>query len=548
MRVDDLREMLAEMAAEQPAPGSGATSVVARGQRRLRRRRISAAVLVLAIVGAGAGIAANRHDSRRGVEVGPIPSPSTAPRSSTTPATSTPATSGPVTAPGPTTPTRVTGASRIIFTSATEGWICADPVLHTADGGHTWQAASWEQGAVATQPGFRSTAATFTCAAVPTDAYMVVQSPDGAALVVPVQGGSDPTGPIVLPDLPADAIVTQVDFVDRDHGWILASAAHGSTGEGLLYRTTTATGPFDPRLVSSAAPVGGIAFTDAQHGWGIAGAHVERTTDGGATWQTAEVPTPLPSAPELGIVLEHVVARGSTIVLEGNNPSGTLSRTFFLVSADGGTTWTEHSGPPVTVGTTETTIVEAIDSDHWRFAFGSSMWATDDGGRTWVARGSPPGTVSIAFTDANDGWATDRNGHVTGTIDGGRTWYRVATATQQGYARLAVVPTGCPAQRVTAPPNGEGASQATAAARTFLLQARGWIGERVDSVYPVDKPGGIFGVVFSTNVPKFCGAAVAAVTYGVEVGNPSITQDNSRFTALVVSHFADGWKVWGFYK
>jgi hypothetical protein len=54
--------------------------------------------------------------------------------------------------------------------------------------------------------------------------------------------------------------------------------------------------------------------------------------------------------------------------------------------------------------------------------------------------------------------------------------------------------------------------------------------------------------VFSTNVPKFCGAAVAAASYGVEAGNPSVTQDSSRFTALVVGHFADGWKVWGFYR
>jgi photosystem II stability/assembly factor-like uncharacterized protein len=548
MHIDELRETLAEMAAEQPAPGAGAESAVARGRGRVLRRQLSVAVLVLAVVGVAAGFAVNRHDARRGVEVSPTPTPTPGLTPTTAKAPAPPPISTPVTTPGRTTQTRVTGASRIIFTSATEGWVCADPVLHTADGGHTWQAASWEQGAAATQPGFLSASATLTCAAVPTDAYMVVQSPSGAAFVVPVQGGSDPTGPVALPALPADAVVTQVDFVDRDHGWILASAAHGSTGQGLLYRTRTATGPFDPRLVSSAAPVGGIAFADAEQGWGIAGGKVERTTDGGATWHTVAVPSPAPFAPELGVVLDHVTVRGATIVIEGDNPSGSLSHTFFLVSADGGVTWTEHSGPPATIGTTETTMLEVIDADHWRFAFGSSMWVTDDGGSTWAARGLPPGSVSIAFTDARKGWAPDERGHVTATVDGGRTWYPVATATQPGYSGLAVVPTGCPAQSVTAPPRGEGATEAADAARTFLLQERGWIGERVDAVYPVDKPGGQFGVVFSTNVPQFCGAKVAALSYGVEAGNPSITQDSSRSTALVVAHFADGWKVWGFYR
>ena len=66
--------------------------------------------------------------------------------------------------------------------------------------------------------------------------------------------------------------------------------------------------------------------------------------------------------------------------------------------------------------------------------------------------------------------------------------------------------------------------------------------------YRVGAQSGEWGGVFAYNVPRFCGHSVADASYGVEIDNPLITQDNSRATALVVGHFADGWRVWGFYR
>jgi len=515
MRADEFRRRLAEIASEPVVPAADAATIVQRGNRR-RRRRALAGVVVLAIVAVGGDLVASaRHG--RSVVVSPSPTTEVRPQ-----------------------PPVGAAATSIIFTSASEGWVCADPLLHTADGGRTWQAQSYA----------RLAAGTHTCAAVPTDAWIVVQSPGGRVTILPAQGGANIAVTIGFPSLPVGAVIAQTTFIDRTHGWVLAAAAHGTTGQGLLYRTTTGTGPVDFALVSSAAPVGGVQFANPNDGWGTDGSTLQRTTDAGATWRAVKVPTPPPVARELGVHLDRVVVHGSTIVVAGDNPSGGFSRAFFLASTDAGGTWTERNGPPAGFGTTEPRMFEAVDGDHWRLAFGTQMWITDDGGLTWEARALPANVVSIAFPTPDIGWATDVESHVMQTTDAARTWHPVDSTPQPPwYSRLAAVPNECPTDAVTEPPgNIDRIAAATNAALDFVLRTRGWTGEQVGAAYPVTKPGGQYGVVFSSNVPKECGAAVADASYGVELFNSSVTQDSSRSTALVVAHFADGWRVWGFYR
>jgi hypothetical protein len=98
-------------------------------------------------------------------------------------------------------------------------------------------------------------------------------------------------------------------------------------------------------------------------------------------------------------------------------------------------------------------------------------------------------------------------------------------------------------------PTTPDAVAARRAAVDFVRTWRGWVDPRVEAVYPATEVnGGTYGIVFGNNVAKYCGDAVARNSFGVELSNDLITLDNSRFTALVVGHFADGWKVWGFYK
>ncbi len=516
MHVDELREALTEMAAEQPAPVAGAEPVVARGQRRLRLRRVSVAVVVLAVVSAGAGFVVNRHVAKRGVEVSPTPKPALAAAA------------------------RPADGNGALFTSSSEGWICGDPLLHTADGGHTWQSGSFSTVASGTR----------TCAAVPTDAWVLVQAADGGLTLRPAQGGPNLAVTQTLPPLPGGAVAEQLTFIDKNNGWLLAVGDHGAAKRGLLYRTTTGSGRMQFALVSTEAPTRGLQFVNATHGWGITQSGVLRTTDGGTTWSSVAVPDPRRTVADVAVSFDHLAVRGATIVVQGRNPVGGFDMSVFLVSTDGGATWAERNGPATRLGTTEATLLAVLDAKHWRLGSGSDMWATDDGGHSWAVSALPPRALSMSFPTADDGWAATDDGRVEHTTDGGQSWQPVDTPPQPAWSStIASVPTGCPSRAITAPPPGEHEEdEARRAAEDYVRRTRGWTGETAEAVYPVTEPGGRFGAVFSTNVPMFCGARVADMSYGVELFNPSITQDSSRNTALVVAHFADGWKVWGFYK
>jgi photosystem II stability/assembly factor-like uncharacterized protein len=526
MRTEEFRRGLAEIAGEQPAPGS-VESVIARGARRLRRRRLGVGAGVLALVVASAGvIVATRHDARRGLVVSPPP------------------TSVALPVPGPTKP-----ANEIIFTSATEGWLCGDPILHTADGGEHWQAQSFSVLA----------SGTHTCAAVPTEAWIFVQSPSGDIKVLPAQGGANIAVTIEFPKVPAGARVTQATFVDREHGWVLLHP-DGRYGQsrGFLYRTTTGMGPVDFTLVSSAAPNDQVEFVNPDDGWGIDGGSFVRTNDGGRTWDAVAAPT-LPSTPDGRSTLARVAVHGSTIVVAGvdADASGGSARSFFVVSRDSGNTWTRRDGPAVGAEFAEPTSLKVIDASTWVFRFGDRLWATGDSGRTWTESpppALPPNTVSIAYPTLEENWALDASGTLFQWSDGGPKWARVDTTAQPPWSsKLVSLPgdsVGCPeiAPPTTIDRATSDSDAAVAAAREFVRATRGWTGEQVEAVYPVTQPGGQFGEIFAQTVPRQCGQAVADASWGVELGNPSVTQDSSRTTALVVAPTVDGLRVWGFYR
>ncbi|MDP9334036.1 MAG: hypothetical protein M3Q30_12120 [Actinomycetota bacterium] len=67
------------------------------------------------------------------------------------------------------------------------------------------------------------------------------------------------------------------------------------------------------------------------------------------------------------------------------------------------------------------------------------------------------------------------------------------------------------------------------------------------AIYKVgDTSRGVWAVVFAQNVPEFCGKAVTAASWGIELFDDAIP-DTGRQAAVVVAHFALGWQVWGVY-
>jgi hypothetical protein len=505
MRADELRRELQEIADDQSAIAlTNAAAVMARGKQRLFRRRLGVGLVVLAVVGTAVGIAASaRSGADRGVVVSP-------------------------------TPTLTTGGPQVIFTSESEGWVCGDPIRHTADGGQHWQSQSWAKLA----PG------TPTCAAVPTEAWIVVQAADGSVKVLPAQGGAHIAVTIGFPRVPDGAKVVQATFIDRENGWVLVRPAANAPGHGLLYRTTEGGARFT--LVSSRAPIDRVAFMNATEGWGIEQGSIKHTVDGGATWNEPGGPT-LRTGRENG-TFHGLAVRGGTVIVAGValNPQTALNQVVFFVSTDRGQTWGAIPGPAVAVELTDPSALEIIDATQWRLLIGGKLWATGDQHR-WTEIDAPANLASIAFPSIESNWVTDADGVLYQWSDAGPRWNRVDTTPQPDWrTNLVAIPgdaTGCPT--VAAHFVGTDPQQA---ARDFVQATRGWTGEKLVASYPVTQPGGQFGELFAANVPRQCGQAVADASYAVELTNPSVTQDSSRSTALVVAPIGGEWKVWGFYR
>ncbi len=523
MRIDELRRELADIVNAGAGSEGDASAAMLAGRRRLALRRFvaaSAACLVAAAVFVVIGVTRN-DDKRQGVVVTPsVPTvpvtiPATAPGSSAV-------------APVPPPPLR---PNRIIFTSSDEGWICGDALFHTADGGGTWQAVAYRQ-----QP---ETDASHVCGAAGHDAWVL-----SGSVVVPVQGGSDTCCAGEFGPLPANTSISQVMFVDTSHGWVLAGP--NGEGRGTLYRTTNGIGF---TVVTSDAPTGPIEFADANNGWGIGAGNLERTTDGGATWQPEGYGVPLTSdAPSF---LTDIDVEGSTVVVAGGVTGGNLYQPFFDVTVNGGRKWEVRSDPNMSFAATLDVDLAVVDADHWRVVTGNRLWVTDDGGRTWGSR-SLPGmagpAVSIAFPTADVGWTIIED-RVMQTTDAGRSWHAVDMTPQRPWMTgLAAVPNECPGEPTTPATDADPRAAAVEAAQDFVRRTRGWIGAEVKAYPVLNPPADSYGVVFERNVPKFCGRAVAEASYGVDLANSSITLDSSRSSALVVAHFAEGWRVWGFYR
>jgi hypothetical protein len=112
------------------------------------------------------------------------------------------------------------------------------------------------------------------------------------------------------------------------------------------------------------------------------------------------------------------------------------------------------------------------------------------------------------------------------------------------------VPCDCPTALITTPPSGaDEPSDAARAALAWVSRTKHWAPNagRVTATYRVgDTSHGVWGVVFASNVPKFCGGAVTYASWVIELGDDQI-HDTGGQAAVVVAHFAAGWQVWGVY-
>lgn len=217
------------------------------------------------------------------------------------------------------------------------------------------------------------------------------------------------------------------------------AASPSPTGSPNSFATATV-----PASMTSAvaSPVVGpeideFGLTDAAHGWVLSDGRIFLTADGGRTWTFAQElaePRSLPLIAFADALRGWVVPYRNTL----DGPA-IVQRTV-----DGGKTWQLSSIPSV-YGIPNG--LHFFDSTHGLLAFDGwggkgTLWSSSDGGATWVKTASLPNAIvgPVSFSDGGrNGWAlaaTDPSPAAMGmggnppanelyvTHDGGATWGR----------------------------------------------------------------------------------------------------------------------------
>ena len=233
--------------------------------------------------------------------------------------------------------------------------------------------------------------------------------------------------------LGSDTLLGKIQFVSSTEGWI--SADHGrllhSTDAGTTWNVVN---PFpNDTLYSFADPSLTMWWVNPMHGWKINwfgtgtsdahGAVMQRTTDGGATWEKNVLSNGLG---DMGVEVQFVnESNGFAIIY---NP---LTHGAFLRSSNGGATW-----DTVAVNGAVGLFAFVDASNGWSITRYSSdpqatpEWSithTTDGGNNWSVQYTDVGNTSldftaIQFTDLNNGWVVGRGGKIFKTTNGGSNW------------------------------------------------------------------------------------------------------------------------------
>jgi photosystem II stability/assembly factor-like uncharacterized protein len=214
---------------------------------------------------------------------------------------------------------------------------------------------------------------------------------DCGTLLHTANGGQNWTVMSGAPDIDLYA----VDFVDAEHGWILADT--------LILRTANGGQTWSWNSVGTGFGWWAeVKFVDTQNGFIGNLDHIFRTTNGGAQWIQCPV-----SPPELdgwnGMCFSD--ARHGWAASSGGD---------IQYTSDGGLTWSQG-------GTVRDIIftINFADSLHG-WAAGTGISSTNDGGQTWTRQASSFGLRS-AFVDPQNGWLLSTPGTLH-TSNGGATW------------------------------------------------------------------------------------------------------------------------------
>jgi photosystem II stability/assembly factor-like uncharacterized protein len=542
MHRDDVRGALEAMASAVPAPSTDATATIARGQRRVRQRRLTlvgVVALLAAIVVAAGAIASTGGNGTPHVEA---PVTTTLPLIHVGPGT-TIATKQTYTGPTP---------IAIAFASATEGWLCsASNMAYTQTAGTNWRYLK-VQAYYPAAPRFQFP----VCAAVPGgDAWMITTGHDDGLQVAHVSGGGREVETADLPALPGDWTVRDLAFSDSNHGWAFA---HDTSGAATVMFVTTDGG----RTWADEKPARrSTLFATSTEGWAvpdISPNELTHTMDGGRTWAQGM------SAGLDNTALRPLAATGDTVVALATSTEGGIIQPSFEVSTDAGNSWIGRPGPPnIGAGDTVPLVASAVDADHWQIGARNQLFTTGDGGRTWTRVAEFAGiseitdvhflTPETGFVSATGAGAVAGGTVVLQTTDGGDTWAPIESDAPPLTSGATGVNTpgglfGCPTHPLAPAPPGNPPLGLVEAAVHDIETVRGWTPVGKPVAYRVGATAGSFSEVFNFQIPS-CGADTVAASWVVELqAAPGSGGGGSTPQAqIVLANSPDGWRVYGRY-
>jgi len=270
---------------------------------------------------------------------------------------------------------------------------------------------------------------------------------------------------------------------------------------------------------------------------------IERTTDGGSTWQVVdEVPGPVNAV--------EVAAAGVAWVTAARCGSGSpnaCASSTILKTVDGGSTWSELS-PGIAV----TSVAPVSGSIAWAvtgasgaaFPIGTSLVRTDDGGTTWHPAQDPCRSVSnvalwsVSFAGPDNGWvictsepATDMQPKALfSTRDGGVSWQLrsdtcLFTATGQSTGSVGTLP--CIGYQP---------------GMSFLPDGHGWIWLDRGELALTSDHGRTWSPIAHGLVIADLNIVMSASLVSDNVGEAIIWQANEQYVGLFST--TDGGKTW----
>lgn len=223
-----------------------------------------------------------------------------------------------------------------------------------------------------------------------------------------------------------------VAFTSANNGWVVGVSPLELDYPGFIGYTTDGGATWNRAEIDIDAQLASVYFLDENHGWAIGEKGKIVATTNGTDWeiQTSKVDNPLSGIYFVNKDVGFAVGANDTI----------------LSSKTGGRTWKVLKGGVIgAVGDDEATMYNAIqfldESTGWiagvhvvpLVSQSSVIQKTVDGGQNWVAQetGAEDVLEDIFFVDDKHGWAAGENGLILYTSNGGDRWTAQASGTEE---------------------------------------------------------------------------------------------------------------------